>query len=133
MVKPRSDHEQCRKFLIVFEPESDLFVVQSCNKWRRVGASKASVDPDDPNFNCKVISAEDRVRMLSAWDASSQLANFKKWSDAQNATKEPPPSLKEQRKERAKTEAAAAKKVKDQALKEAKLADRKKLELIRRD
>ena len=82
MVKPRSEHEQCRKFLIVFEPESDLFVVQSCNKWRRVGASKTSVDPDDPSFDCKVISAEDRVRMLSAWDACSQLSNFKKWLDA---------------------------------------------------
>ena len=46
---------------------------------------------------------------------------------AQNATKEPPPSLKEERRERAKTETAAAKKVKLQALKEAQSVERKKL------
>ena len=97
--KQKCNREQARKFVVVYEPSSAQFFLQSCKSWRRVSKTKGNLDPDDPSFECARATVAERAEMEPAWEESTKLDTLKKVSDAQNACKAPPPALAHQRRE----------------------------------
>ena len=119
--KQKVNREQARKFIVVYEPSSSLFFIQSCNSWRRVSKITPGLDPDDPMYVADRNSAADKELMEAAWLQSGQFPQLKKVADAQNACKLPPPGLVGQRRDAEKQLKEAKAAEKQDAKKRAKL------------
>ena len=132
--KAKSGREQARKFLILFEPSTQQFCLQTFTTWRRIGAPGSVVlDPDHPLFKQSTIDGTQEEEMQKAWDEGDKLGHLRKLTDAVNCCKWPPPSLVVQRKAREKASKAEKleekKKARSAAIKAAARAEKDKVRL----
>ena len=110
--KAKDGSEQARKFLVLYEVETEIVFLSSFTQWRRVSEDpKSEIDPDSPDFRAKLVDKDYVVRI---WNGSNKLAHIKNITDATNYIRKAPPTVQQQQKERTKKERAE-----EQARKEA--------------